>query len=462
MASQTRRRFIGSLSVTLAASQLAEGFAQAAAPSWRLAAFNVDVTPRIGHPLLGNLYRPSTGVDDPLSARGLVLYGPAPAIVIVAVDWCELRNDAFDRWRQALAEAAKTTTYRVLVTAVHQHDAPYFDLTAQRFLAASSPGGLFCDVDFHERTVQRVAEAVKKSLDAGQPVTHVGTGQAKVEEVASNRRVVLPEGKPVFHRGSSCRDPLLRSLPAGEIDPWLKSISFWNGATPLAVLSSYACHPMSYYGSGAISGDFVNMARDRRQQDDKSVFQVYTSGCCGDVTAGKYNDGAKPNRPVFADRLYRGMVDSFQATKKSPLEKIVCRSVPMTLPYSELASLQKDALEKTMNNGQLSLRARADAALGLSTLARNSKGLDIDLQVIDLGVAQMALLPAESFVSYQLKAQELKPDGFVMAIGFGQSSAGYLPTDAAFREGFREQHGYCWVAPGSEAIMHETLKKALA
>lgn len=41
-------------------------------------------------------------------------------------------------------------------------------------------------------------------------------------------------------------DPALRALPEGQIDPWLKTISFWNGEEPLAALSVYACHPVSY------------------------------------------------------------------------------------------------------------------------------------------------------------------------------------------------------------------------
>ena len=48
------------------------------------------------------------------------------------------------------------------------------------------------DLDFHERTVERVAAALAK-LALGPPMTHYGLGQAKVERVASNRRVVDAE-----------------------------------------------------------------------------------------------------------------------------------------------------------------------------------------------------------------------------------------------------------------------------
>lgn len=456
-----RRTFVSTIGISAAAAGLGIA-AEPAKNPWRLATFSVDVTPRIGHPLLGHGFAPATGIDDPLLARGLVLTGGGPPIVMVSIDWCELRNDAHDRWRAGLAKAANTTIDRVLVSCIHQHDAPYFDLTAQKILAGSKPGGLFCDVDFHEHCVERVGQAVASAIPGAQPVTHVGLGQATVEQIASNRRVVMPDGKINFHRYSTCRDSMMRSLPEGEIDPWLKTVSFYSGDRTLAALSMYATHPMSYYGTGRISGDFVNVARDRRQSDDPGVFQIYVTGCCGDVTAGKFNDGSRETRPLLAERLYQAMRSAADATKRHTLTSVACRSVPMTLPYSELPTLSREVLEAKVNDPSLPLKARADAALGLSTLVRNPKGLDVDVQAIDFGVAQIVLLPAESFVAYQLQAQRLKPDEFVMAIGFGQSAAGYLPTDQGFREGFREQHGYCWVAPGSEQIMLDAIKKVLS
>jgi len=46
-----------------------------------------------------------------------------PPVVYVVLDWCEIRNDALERWRSVLAEAAGTSPQRVMVSAVHQHEA---------------------------------------------------------------------------------------------------------------------------------------------------------------------------------------------------------------------------------------------------------------------------------------------------------------------------------------------------
>src|SRR5439155_4745552 len=141
-----------------------------------------------------------------------------------------------------------------------------------------------------------VARAVRESLGSARRVTHVGTGQAKVDEVGSNRRYIRADGRPAFDRLSAARDPAIRDRPEGLIDPWLKTLSFWDGDRPVLALSCYATHPMSYYGKGGVSSDFIGLARKRRQADDPKVAQLYFSGCSGYVTACKYNDGSPENR----------------------------------------------------------------------------------------------------------------------------------------------------------------------
>ena len=66
---------------------------------YRLANFCVEVTPPLGHPCMGGGIAPVQRIDDALYAIGFVLLGEAKPIVLVAVDWCESRNDAYERWR---------------------------------------------------------------------------------------------------------------------------------------------------------------------------------------------------------------------------------------------------------------------------------------------------------------------------------------------------------------------------
>ncbi|MDG1833218.1 MAG: hypothetical protein P8J63_08330, partial [Verrucomicrobiota bacterium] len=270
------------------------------AAQFSIAPFTADVTVPIGHGMMGGLWQ-AKKVADPLYAKGVVLLGGSKPVVFVAVDWCEIRNAAFDRWREVLAKAANTSRDCVLVSAIHQHEAPVADLEAQRILERRKLKGNICDLKFHETAVQRVATAVRTALRKPTAITHLGTGQAKVEKIASNRRYVLPDGKVSFGRGSaSGRNVLAANAPEGIIDPWLKTISFWNGDQPIAALSGYATHPMSYYRTGEISADFPGIARARRQKDTPGCLQIYFSGASGNVTAGKYNTGERTNRVLLA------------------------------------------------------------------------------------------------------------------------------------------------------------------
>ena len=95
-----------------------------------LTPFAADVTPPLGHPCMGGGIAPARTIVDPLEATASCSRAATLAArsSCVAVDWCEIRNDAYDRWREALAEAAGTDPQRVLVTRIHQHDAPIADL----------------------------------------------------------------------------------------------------------------------------------------------------------------------------------------------------------------------------------------------------------------------------------------------------------------------------------------------
>jgi len=434
--------------------------AEPPAQEYRLALFSADVTPPIGHPCMGGGIAPVKKIDDPLFAHGFVLLGAGKPLVVVAVDWCEIRNDAYERWREVLAEAAGTERVRVLVSCLHQHDAPIADLEAQRLLDKHKAAGKICDLAFHEQAVQRVAAALREGLKSTQKITHLGIGQAKVENVASNRRYLGPDGKPRFGRTSATRDPAARAEAEGLIDPILKTLSFWDGDRPVLALSCYATHPMSYYGRGGVSSDFVGLARKRRQADDPKVLQIYTSGCSGNVTAGKYNDGAVENRPILADRIYQGMVSAWKSTKRQPLGGIDFHSVAMRLEPRDGPGFTTADLHKRLTTDKKPF-GQCLAALGLSWRKRADAGAVVDVPLLELGAARLLLMPAESYVEYQLLAQKLRPDSFVVVMGYGECAPGYIPTEKAVWENDGNLHDWCWVAPGAEKRMTAALEKIL-
>jgi hypothetical protein len=105
------------------------------------------------------------------------------------------------------------------------------------------------------------------------------------------------------------------------------------------------------------------------------------------------------------------------------------------------------------------MRQRILAAMGLSSLERIARNQKIDLPVIDLGPAQIVLFPGETFVGYQLLAQRLRPEQFIVSIGYGECWPGYIPSASAFAEDFGSS--WRWVAPGADQSLRAALKEVL-
>ena len=426
-------------------------------PNLHLATFRADVTPPIGHPLCGGWIKPAVAIDDQLEAVGIVLLGMGRPIILCAVDWCGLRNDANRLWREALADAVQTVPECVAVHCVHPHNTPFADVAAEKLIeAAHAPPSL--DLKFFDRIVKRCADAARASLAYTHPWTHAGFGRAKVEQVASNRRVLGPNGKVKYTRTSATKDAVARAAPEGLIDPFLRTLSFWDRGRPLAALSYYATHPMSYYGDGRVSADFCGLARRKRQDDDKNIFQVYFTGCAGNITAGKYNDGSRENRPILRDRVYAGMVGAWKVTERFACERFSWHVDPVQLPLRTEPSFGAEASRKVLNDTNATAARRNNAAFQLAWLARQDR--PIILSCLDLGQVRVLHLPGEPFVEYQLYAQEQRPDSAVCVAGYGDGGPGYLPTARAYQESGYEPT-VALAAPESEAILQTAICKLL-
>jgi hypothetical protein len=202
------------------------------------------------------------------------------------------------------------------------------------------------------------------------------------------------------------------------------------------------------------------MARKRRQADTPGTAQIYASGCSGNVTAGKHNDGDPNNRPVLADRIHAAMSAAWKATKKTAVKDVTFRSVPLTLEARTSAVFLEEALTKRLKEDPKPF-GQCLAALGLSWKKRCDAKKPIDVPVLDFGHAAITLLPAESYVEFQLAAQKTRPDSFVLVAGYGECGPGYIPIERAWKENDGNLSDWCWVNPGSEKRMMDAIEKGL-
>lgn len=455
----------------------------AAESGLRLAVFSTDATPPIGSPVA---YAPVRSVTDPLFAKGIVLLGAGDPVVLCSVDFIVIANDGHDAWRKALAEAAGTPTERVAVHVVHQHDGPRCDFGAEALAKQAGLGGKRQDDAFLRRTIAATAAALRESLASARPVTHLGTGVAKVEKVASNRRILGPDGKVAIARSSSYRipEPILSRLiesarrqgyelsatrveeaisaPEGVIDPELKMVTFFDGEDPIVSLSYYATHPQSFFGQGDVTSEFVGIARARIESERDGLPLVHFVGGGGNIAAGKYNDGTPELRVVLTDRMADGMRRAWEATKRTPLEasQVQWRVAPVSLPIP--GHLDEAALLATLADETLPETSRLAAAGKLSYLARAKAGRRVELSNLRLGPVDLLHFPGELFVEYQLAAQESHPGRFICMAAYGDGGPGYIGTEISYAEGgYETQPSSTNVAPEVEGVLMRALDELL-
>lgn len=423
-------------------------------PPLRLATFQSDVTLPLGDILYSEVLKT---IEHPLLAKGVVLDDGQRRWVLCAVDWCVMPNATHDMFRNKIAVAAGTEPARVAVHCVHQHTAPTIDVSAERLLQQQPEPPPGRNVKSVEAITDRLAHAVQQSLQNLQPFGAVGLGTAQVDRVASIRRVFTPEGK-LLTRWSSCRDDNLRAMPEGNIDPVLRTITLACGDKPLVRMHYYATHPQTYYLDGRASYDFPGLARERLQQEE-GVFQMYFTGCGGDVTAGKYNRGTPEDRAALAERLFQGMKASIAATRVTPVHQIAWRAEAVTLKPRTDGVYDLEQNRRTLADPKQKPEARIQAAERLACYQRLQE--PFLLSVLKIGPARVLHLPGEPMIAYQHFACGLQPDRFLAVAGYGLASTGYVCTERSYTEGGYEPSA-SGLVPESEPVIQAAIRRLLA
>jgi len=341
-------------------------------------------------------------------------------------------------------------------------------------------------VPFVRRTIANAAAAAKKSLEQALPVSHLGIGEAKVEKVASNRRILGPDGRVAIARSSSYRipEPILSKLneeakrqgyelsasrvdealaaPEGVIDPVLKMLTFFHGEKPIVSLSYYATHPQSHFGKGDVTAEFVGLARTKHEQSRSGLRLVHFNGASGNVAAGKYNDGTPELRTILTQRMADGMEKAWSATKRVPLTARDCewRVQPVQLPLA--SHLDEAKLRETLDDPKSTESERLTAASRLGYVLRRKHDLPIELSCLKLGNVYILHMPGELFIEYQLAAQQMRPNATVCMAAYGDTGPGYIGTEIAYSQGgYETQPSSSNTAPQVEKVLMDGMRALL-
>ncbi len=421
----------------------------------QVATFCVNVTPPLGFPSYPSS-KPLETVETPLLAKGIVLDDGRQRVVLCAVDWCGLCASTHALFRKSIADAAQTDVLNVAVHTVHQHTAPYIPTGSLEVRDRAGNPPKEADPPVLRQIAERLGAGVKESLTRFQPFNVIGVGQAKVDRVASARRILTDEGK-IRTRWSACTDPELRAEPEGRIDPMLKTITLAQDDKPLVRIHFYATHPQSFYGDARVCYDVPGFARQRLEEKE-GVFQIYFNGCGGDVVMGKYNDRSPEARTQLTDRLYAGMEASVASTRMTPLDGFAWRTLPVALPLKDEPGYDVAKNRALMEDAKTSDKDWMQAARRIVLVEWLKQ--PIQLGLLRIGPADLVYLPGESVIEFQLFTQQQQPDRFTAVAAYGDLATGYICEEKDFSEGGYEPSA-SHVTPKSEGILKEAIGKLL-
>lgn len=227
---------------------------------------------------------------------------------------------------------------------------------------------------------------------------------------------------------------------------------------PITALTFYTTHPQSYYGDGDVTCEFVGIARNDAEKK-LGLPLIHFNGASGNIAAGKYNDGSVKRRVVLANRVEAGIINAWKNTTliKIKAGDISWKRIGVRLPLN--SNIQEDDLRNRLTNESLNIHIKLRAAEKLAWYQRNISGHLIDIAALRLGKVWMLSLPGESFIEYQLAAQQIKPGEIVCTAAYGDYGPGYIGT----KKSYFEKGGYetSDIVSGTGPDVEEVLIKAM-
>jgi len=121
----------------------------------------------------------------------------------------------------------------------------------------------------------------------------------------------------------------------------------------------------------------------------------------------------------------------------------------------------EERMMKVVGNDKTTASTRIAAALRVGFIRHCAAGVPVQLSSLHLGDdVRLLHLPGESFIEYQLFAQQQAGGAFVATASYGDGVTGYIPLEKSFAEGGYEPT-QAYAAPESEKVMKATITELL-
>lgn len=370
-----------------------------------------DITPPGPAGMAGFVARmsESTGVHDPLTARALCVDETA----ILTLDLCGVSEDFCRR----VAQRCQLPTASVLVHTIHTHSA-----------AQAIPGHPAEEPDLDwlatvEDTCVRVLDEARRSRTPAR----LFAGWGEPTGIAKNRR--RPDG------------PVDDSLPVLEVTT--------TDGESLAVLVSYACHPVVVGAHNTeLSADYPGHLRRVVEEHRPGAMALFATGCAGDLNTGHsaaasitgatddnrtHPEASRIGAIVAEAALAADLTEVTGPTRGDSTEITLQCEVParatlltQSAEWHEAARTTTDSVDAKIN------KIWSEWAEGLAPTAgeqSTQQPWPARVAALQWGDFRLVALPGEPFCVIGTRIRDaVATTGVSMVLGYTGGYAGYLPT----------------------------------
>lgn len=446
----------------------------ASAAALQVGVAEVDITPPVGFRTGGGYGEAiSTGVDDPLLAKALVLRQGEVAAAIVISDLLSVPPDLSGRARQLASETTGIPAANIIVAATHNHGSPEYwgplrDIHHEDDIRneGHDPHEL---IDYQAQLVSAWAKAIETANSRLQPVA-CELVIAQQHGLAFNRRFHMRDGTVRFNPGRG-NPGIIRT--AGPVDTDLPILLFRetnNHNQPVASLTTFAMHT-AVHGGTTFSGDFpAVLERELRSKLGSNFVSLFAEGTAGDIN---HIDVSNPDqlrgRPEV-ERIGQALSGTVlnELSNAKPLKSIELAVVTRTeqAPFQPVSEARYSKAVSQLRNQRrhsflTGVAAWRDCHRWRYTNKYSSGKKPLEVQAVRLNAdTAIVTLPHEVFVEIGLAIKATSPFRNTIVISLAGDIDYYIPTRRAFEEGSYEVTT-CPLDPGCGEVLLDTARSAL-
>lgn len=410
-------------------------------------AARVVITPPIGVPLSG--YFAAEGrkevardIHDDLYARALALHDGQHTIAIVTTDLIGLGDEELAMVRAIVEREAGIAPEHLILACTHTHSGPIVHPFPPSDLV---PGQ--ADEDYYRLLPRLIASAVSMALRRLHPARiGAATGSCAIN---INRREMLPDGTL---RGL----PFLGRNPSGPVDREVGVLRVDDAATghAMAILISYACHPVVLGPNVEISADYVGSTCSfvERMLGGDAV-ALFANGAQGNMNAivhpGTYADAERLGVILGAETLKvalstetHGDIEIAAAMRRTELPLNPAAEPEAQRDYisfleEELQRFTREGERRKAWDIEMRLAVAGYRLYNREHLASPFMPAEVTAfgltgEGVSIGLVSE---PAELFCEYGMQARSQSPFATTLVLGLANGFIGYVPTPNVYSEG---------------------------